>query len=120
MKWVIIIGIGVATGSIFLLGQLMQAKPEVLFLSVLLAAGLLAQSYGLGYLTIYLPERKKLLNMHMVILLPWLTLTAEGFILALLHLNIVFNFTFEVPLILVFASIGGVRVHQARSNKLLA
>jgi len=112
-----IIGTGFATGGMFLLNQLLGTPPEKIVIALLLIAFTTGMPGALGYLTIYMLERNKLFTMHVVILLPWVSVSIALIILAISKFNIIFNLTVEVPLILVFSSIGGVLAHQKHISK---
>ncbi|AYL96831.1 hypothetical protein [Mucilaginibacter celer] len=120
MKWLIsgiIIGTGIMTGGFFLLINLLNTPPITLFVTWLLLSIWVAILIGLGYLFIYLLGRKRLYNMHIAILVPWLWMPLILFTPLFIHVENPVSIAVEIPAILVLLSIGGAWAHHHRLQK---
>lgn len=120
MKWVIcgiIIGTGFITGSLFLMISLLQT-PLLSLIGIWLILSLwVAILVALGYLAIYLLERKRLYNTHVVMLIPWLWMPLILLTPFFIRIDNTVNMTIEIPAVLVLLSVGGAWAHSIRLQK---
>lgn len=122
MKWLIsgiIIGTGIMTGGFFLLINLLNTPLSTLLLFWLLLSIWVAILVGSGYLIIYLLERKRLYNMHVAILVPWLLVPLISFTPLFIRLESTVNMSLEIFAVFVLLSIGGAWAHHQRLQKVV-
>ena len=109
----VVIWIGFITGSCFFLSQIFTLQFFVGLFIATLCSGI---SGVIGFLTVrWAPIRKG--GKHIAILAPWLPMFLL-FLISGFKPTILFFTTVGLPLLLVFASIGGVIAFRAKQNEI--